>query len=270
MPGGGMIEVRAENVILPSDSKSSGGVHVRISITDYGTGISAEILPRIFDPYFSTKRCSSGLGLATVYAIVSKHGGRVSVESKYGRGTVVVVDLPATQSSPAAISASTPTPRADVRLQSDTGKVLVMDDEEALRMLMVQVLVRFGHEAHSARDGAEAIDLYQIAKSSGRSFDVVLLDLTVASGMGGEETARTLKELDPSAKLIVSSGYSDAPVMSSFRDYGFDDVLPKPWTAAQLDEVVRRVLRDDTARKSSKHQTSNPQSNEPPLREPTQ
>ncbi|MEP7305427.1 MAG: ATP-binding protein [Acidobacteriota bacterium] len=254
MPGGGIIEVRGENVVLPSGNTPSGGAYVRISVTDYGTGIPADIIPRIFDPYFTTKQSASGLGLATAYAIVSKHGGKVAVESKYGRGTTFIVDLPAAQSSPA--SAPAPTPRAGARLQRTIGRLLVMDDEEALRMLLVQVLVRFGHEVQSARDGAEAIDLYQAAQSSGRRFD--LLDLTVVSGMGGEETARSLKELDPSAKLIASSGYSDAPVMSSFRDYGFDDVLPKPWVAAELDAIIRRVLGDDKARASSTDRTSSP------------
>jgi CheY-like chemotaxis protein len=201
-------------------------------------------MPRIFDPYHH-QAVRQRPGLATAYAIVSKHGGRVSVESTYGSGTTFIVDLPAAQSIPAAAPA--PTPRADGRLQRTIGRLLVMDDEEALRMLLVQVLVRFGHEVQSARDGAEAIDLYQAAQSAGRRFDLVLLDLTVVSGMGGEETARSLKELDPSAKLIVSGGYSDAPVMSSFRGYGFDAVLPKPWVAAELDAVVRRVLGGDTA-----------------------
>ena len=255
MPGGGgIIEVRAENVVLPRDNRPSGGAHVRVFVTDYGTGISADIIPRIFDPYFTTRQSASGLGLATAYAIVAKHGGRLSVESKYGSGTTFIVDLPAAPSSPA--SAPAPTPRAGARLQRTLGKLLVMDDEEALRTLLVQFLVRFGHEVQSARDGAEAIDLYQAALSSGRRFDLVLLDLTVVSGMGGEETARSLKELDRSVKLIASSGYSNAPVMSSFRDYGFDDVLPKPWVAAELDEVVRRVLGDDTARTSSNDRAS--------------
>ena len=116
----------------------------------------------------------------------------------------------------------------------------------------------------SARDGAEAIDLYEAAKASGRGFDAVLLDLTVRGGMGGVETAGRLKELDPSAKLIASSGYSDAPVMSSFREYGFDDVLPKPWTVAQLSEVFRRVLVADSEREIPQSRTSGLQLGEVP------
>jgi CheY-like chemotaxis protein len=117
-----------------------------------------------------------------------------------------------------------------------------MDDEEALRKLLESVLTNLGYQVQTARDGAEAIALFEKAKSGGRSFDAVLLDLTVSGGMGGIEAAARLKELDPALKLIVSSGYSDAPVMSNFRQYGFDDVIPKPWSVVELSEVFRRVL----------------------------
>ena len=131
-----------------------------------------------------------------------------------------------------------------------------MDDEETLRALMVAVLVTLGYEVLSARDGAEAIDLYEAANASGRGFDAVLLDVTASGGMGGVETARRLKELDPSAKLIASSGYSDGPVMANFREYGFDDVLPKPWAVVQLSEVFRRVLGADAEREIPHSRTS--------------
>jgi signal transduction histidine kinase/CheY-like chemotaxis protein len=233
---GGSIEVRAENVTVHDDKRHRPRAHVRISIRDSGCGITPDILPLIFDPYFTTKQSGSGLGLATAYAIVSKHGGRLSVESKYGEGTVFVVDLPASHSTPA------PEPPDAARLRSGTGRLLVMDDEENIRALLSQVLTRLGYEVLSASHGAEAIQLYKAATAAGRGFDAVLLDLTVAGGMGGVETAKKLKELDPSAKLIASSGYSDAPVMSSFREYGFDDTILKPWTVAQLSEVFRAVL----------------------------
>jgi signal transduction histidine kinase/CheY-like chemotaxis protein len=248
MPGGGVIDVRAENVVLSGDQEHGSGAHVRISISDYGSGVAADLLPRIFDPYFTTKPSGSGLGLATAYAIVSKHGGRLSVESIYGKGTTFIIELPAalaigvrppSQFSPAPKSQLGPLP------WRGTGRLLVMDDQETLRLLLTHVLTILGYEVLSARDGAEAIDLYEAATASGRRFDAVMLDLTVSGGMGGVETAHRLKELDPGVRLIASSGYSDAPVMASFRDYGFDDVLPKPWTLAQLSEVFRRVLAAD-------------------------
>ena len=242
---GGIIEVRAENVVLSGDTKQQSGAHIRISIRDYGCGISDDILPLIFDPYFTTKPSATGLGLATTHSIVAKHCGRLSVESKDGVGTVFIVDLPASESDPAQESPVV------ARLQSGTGRLLVMDDEETLRTLMVAVLVRLGYEVVSASDGAEAIDLFEAAHANGRGFDVIVLDLTVPGGMGGVETARKLKELGSAATLIASSGYSDAPVMSSFQDYGFDDVLPKPWAVAQLSEVCRRAIVANAERKNS-------------------
>jgi signal transduction histidine kinase/CheY-like chemotaxis protein len=234
MPEGGIIEIHAENTILKDAPDRD--TRVRISIRDYGCGIPADALPRIFDPYFTTKPGGSGLGLATAYAIVSKHGGHLAVESKPGHGTVFHIDLPASQESPAP-----PAPIA-ADMQAGTERLLVMDDEEALRNLLKTVLTELGYSVHTARDGAEAIALCESAKASGRAFDAGLLDLTVSGGMGGIEAAARLKELDPSLKLIVSSGYSDAPVMSDFRKYGFDAVVPKPWSVADVSKVFRRVL----------------------------
>jgi len=240
MPEGGIIEVHAGNVVLAE--APGADTRVRISIRDYGCGIPADAFPRIFDPYFTTKPGRSGLGLATAYAIIAKHGGNLSVESEPGVGTIFTIDLPASQESP--------TPQAPIvaHVQAGTERLLVMDDEEAVRKLLESVLTKLGYEVETARDGAEAIALCESAKASGRSFDAVLLDLTVSGGMGGVEAAAKLKELDPSLKLIVSSGYSDAPVISDFRKYGFDDVIPKPWAIAEVSEVFRRVLVPDPDR----------------------
>jgi signal transduction histidine kinase/ActR/RegA family two-component response regulator len=242
MPAGGIIEVRAASSVAPG---AVNGGWVRISIQDHGCGIAEDVLPRIFDPYFTTRPDASGLGLATAYAIVAKHGGHTSVESKLGAGTVVTVELPASrQTAPAAA--------VTARRQTSTGRLLVMDDEEALRSLLKAVLTSLGYDVQTARDGAEAIALYEGAKADGKGFDAVLLDLTVTGGMGGMETAAKLKELDPVAKLIVSSGYSDSPIMSDFASYGFDAIIPKPWTASEMSDVFRKMLAADPERKPSK------------------
>jgi signal transduction histidine kinase/ActR/RegA family two-component response regulator len=235
MTGGSNIEVRAENVVIPTNPGNADS-RVRISILDYGHGIPADVLRRIFDPYFTTKPGGSGLGLATAYAIVIKHGGNISVESTPGFGTVFTVDLPA--------SLETPLPEAPivVPMQSGTERLLVMDDDGALRILFKAVLTQLGYDVETAGDGAEAIALYETAKGAGKGFDAILLDLTVTGGMGGMEAAAKLKELDPTLKLIVSSGYSDAPVMSHFAEYGFDAVILKPWTVKEMSEVLRQVL----------------------------
>lgn len=170
------------------------------------------------------------------HAIIAKHGGSLSAESRLGHGTLFTIDLPASQRS------SVPEGRIVSEVQTGTERILVMDDEEGLRVMLKTLLTSLGYDVQTARDGAEAIDLFEDAMVSGRSFDLVLLDLTVSGGMGGMEAVAPLRELDPSVKLVVSSGYSDAAVMSNFRKYGFDDVIPKPWSIAELSEVLRRVL----------------------------
>jgi signal transduction histidine kinase/CheY-like chemotaxis protein len=242
--GGGTIEVRAENIALQNGS-GEAAPHVRVSIRDQGHGIAPDVLLRIFDPYFTTKPGGSGLGLATAYAIVVKHGGHLSVESTLGIGTVFTVDLPASLEAPLAqMPVSLP-------MQTGTERLLVMDDDEALRELSKAVLSTLGYDVQTAGDGAEAVDLYEKMKAAGRGFDAVLLDLTVTGGMGGLEAAAMLKELDPSARLIVSSGYSDAPVMSRFAEYGFDAVILKPWTVREMSEVLRKVLVADPVRRGA-------------------
>ncbi len=244
VPGGrGFIEVRAENLGVVGNPDP----RVRISIRDYGRGIPPDVLPRIFDPYFTTKPGGNGLGLATAYAIVAKHGGHISVESRPGAGSVFTFDLPALD-LPRALE--DPLAPASPSMQGGTERLLVMDDDEALRLLVTAVLTSLGYEVQAAADGAEAVALYEIAKATDRGFDAVILDLTVTGGMGGLEAADKLKELDPSAKLIVSSGYSDAPVMSEFAEYGFEAVIVKPWTVNEMSEVLRRVLVADPVRRA--------------------
>jgi signal transduction histidine kinase/ActR/RegA family two-component response regulator len=242
MPGSGTIEVRAENVAFPN-GPDDADPRVKISIRDSGRGISADELRRIFDPYFTTKPGGSGLGLATAYAIVVKHGGHISVDSTPGVGTEFVIDLPASLESPL------PQSPAAAPMQTGTERLLVMDDEEALRILFKAVLSKLGYDVETARDGAEAIALYEATEAAGGGFDAALLDLTVTGGMGGLEAAAKLRELNPSLKLIVSSGYSEAPVMSHFANYGFDAVILKPWTVKEISEVLRKVLIADPVRR---------------------
>ncbi len=237
-PATGPIQVRAGNVAV-TDQEDGIGPQVSISIQDHGHGIQPEVIGQIFDPYFTTKPGGTGLGLATAYAIIVKHGGHISVESTPGRGTRFTVALPATEALPVQPAAAVDA------MQTGTERLLVMDDDGALRILFKAVLTQLGYDVQTAADGSEAIALYETAKAAGKKFDAVLLDLTVTGGMGGVEAAASLKELDPSLKLIVSSGYSDAPVMSHFADYGFDAVILKPWTVKEMSEVLRRVLVAD-------------------------
>lgn len=214
------------------------GKYLRISIRDYGAGIQSENLTRIFDPYFGGKREGSGLELATAYSIVRKHEGQIRVESISGQGTVFHIYLPAardTMDPPRLVEGR------QRQISFETRRILVMDDELPIRKLAVQLLQRIGCRAVTAADGAEAIELYSKARQEGEPFHAVIMDLTVPNGMGGKEAIPQLKRIDPNVLAIVSSGYSNDPVMANYRDYGFVGVVPKPYNtedlAAALDEL---------------------------------
>jgi two-component system, cell cycle sensor histidine kinase and response regulator CckA len=234
---GGVVQVQAENVNVEDDHPPlPPGRYVRTAIRDFGPGIPAETLDRIFDPYFTTKKTGSGLGLTTAYAIASRHSGTITVQSELDRGSTFSMYLPASENEAAQ------EPPGPVAVHRGTGRILVMDDEEPIRRLLARMLSGLGYEVETAKEGAEAVRMFEDAKATGRPFAAVLVDLTVPGGMGGKQALGRLRGIDPAVKVIVSSGYSDDPVMADYRGHGFDDVVPKPWTPAQLSEVFRRVI----------------------------
>lgn len=240
MPGGGTIFVRCENIpngsVTAPDLRPEQAIH--IAIEDQGVGIPEEYLDKIFDPYFSTKQPGSGLGLAISYSIVKKHGGHITVESRPGRGTVLHVYLPASNNALPVHAA------AEERPLRGTGRVLLMDDEEVVLDVAGEALRNFGYDVTFAPDGAGALSLYAAAREAGQPFDAVILDLTIPGGMGGKETVQKLLALDPRARVIVASGYSDDPILSDFREYGFAAALRKPFRIRDLGEVVKKVLTE--------------------------
>ncbi|MBZ0158473.1 MAG: PAS domain S-box protein [Alphaproteobacteria bacterium] len=240
MPGGGTLTVAAEN--LPSGAPSITGLgvekYVKLSVSDQGYGIPAEHLQGIFDPYFTTKQHGSGLGLSVCYSIIKGHNGVITVESKPGRGTTFYLYLPA---SPAAVS---PQKGGREYAGQRQGRVLFMDDEEGIREIARSILQSVGYIVEVAEEGAAAIDLYRNARESGNPFDVVIMDLTIPGAMGGREAMQKLREIDPQVKAIVSSGYSHDPVMANYREYGFREVILKPYTAKELSDAVHKVVSD--------------------------
>lgn len=232
MPHGGTVTIRARNVEPPPGGKRG----VEIAIADTGSGIPAELLTKIFDPYFTTKREGSGLGLATCHAILRKHDGSISLESTPGQGSVFHVLLPAAQ--PDVV----PEPIPDIKVHRGEGQILVMDDEEAVRCVVQASLEELGYSAICVEDGHAAIELYRRGKTEGNPFVAVILDLTVPGGMGGKEALPLLKEIDPQVKAIVSSGYASDPVMAAFREYGFSAVLRKPYRLEDLSKVLKDLL----------------------------
>jgi CheY-like chemotaxis protein len=239
MPEGGAIEVRAENVEVTAGQlpPPAQGRHVKVSIRDHGTGIRPEHLSRIFDPYFTTRKHARGLGLASAYSVVRKHDGQIKVETQVARGTTFQIYLPA---SPVKAE-----PAAEAVGQKQffgRGRILIMDDEVEILALAGEMLKVMGFEVETARDGAEALERYALAKSNGSPFSAVIMDLTIPEGMGGKEAIRRLTALDPQVKAIVSSGYSYDPVMASFQEYGFSGVIPKPYLMDDLARVLEEVL----------------------------
>ncbi|MGA2786485.1 MAG: CHASE domain-containing protein [Verrucomicrobiota bacterium] len=239
MPHGGKMEVRMENADLPASSLPPlpAGRYVKISIQDHGPGIHSEHLPRIFEPYFTTKKAGTGLGLATVYSVIRKHDGQIKVVSEPGKGTTFELHLPASQ-KPAPPVPTEPAPENF----SGRGRVLIVDDEAPIRKFLTLMLQKFGYEAETANDGGEAIERYTTAKSGGNPFDAVIMDLTIPNGMGGCEAVRRLRELDPNVRAIASSGYSLDPIMANYRDYGFCGVIPKPYRSEDLNRILKEVI----------------------------
>ncbi len=239
MPDGGIVRVSARNVQL-------GGIHglpiepgryIEIAVEDEGVGIPEEQREKVFDPYFTTKQDGSGLGLATVYSIIRRHDGHIALDSELGRGTKFRVLLPASRAD-AAVEEEAP----EAPLVSGKGKLLVMDDEKLVRDVAGELVRFLGYEVGFARDGSEAIELYREARDRGEPFDVVIMDLTVPGAMGGKEAIKRLKELDSGAQAIVSSGYSNDPVLSDYAAYGFSGVVGKPYRMEELSQVLARVI----------------------------
>ncbi|MEW6358736.1 MAG: PAS domain S-box protein [Planctomycetota bacterium] len=238
MPEAGVINIRAENVTVGKAPvfPVRPGRYVRISIRDYGIGIPEEHLQKIFDPYFTTKQRGSGLGLATAYSIVKNHDGYITVESELGKGATFYLYLPASHKPAPDRHATEPK-----KIQPADGRILVADDEEVVREVAQQMLQRMGYNVVCVRDGAEAVDVYRKAKTEGRPFDAVIMDLTIPGGMGGKEAIEELRRFDPAVKAIVSSGYSNDPVMSDFRKHGFSGVVVKPFHIADLGRTLQSV-----------------------------
>jgi len=242
MPEGGIVEVAARNltVELGHTSPLPAGRYVRLTVKDHGIGIPPDHIPNVFDPYFTTKQKGSGLGLAVCYSIVRAHEGLIFADSNLGEGTTFDVYLPAGEADQLGMDLDEALP-----LQG-SGRILVMDDEEAIRSLAHNMLSFLGYKADCVADGKEAIRLFREAHRAGTSYAAVILDLTVPGGTGGVKTLRTLKTIDPQVKAIVSSGYSNDPVMADFKAHGFLAAVPKPYRVRDLGEAVYSIVMLDS------------------------
>ena len=239
MPEGGHLRVTAENISVNEDDTLplTAGEYVKVTFRDQGIGMPKTYIEKIFNPYFTTKQAGKGLGLATAFSIIKQHDGIITVDSAPGVGTSFSMYLPASLKQH-EIEQDTPLKKIPA---SGNGKILVMDDEDAVRNVIIKMLTRLGYEAETAKDGEEAIKLYRQASETGKFYDAVICDLTIPGGMGGKETIEKLLAIDPKVKTIVSSGYSNDPILSEYQKYGFSGVLVKPMRLREVRDVLKEL-----------------------------
>ncbi len=239
-PGGGVIKVKVQNAILNETEVTTlkKGKYVKVSVLDQGSGIPEKNINKVFDPFFSTKEIGRGMGLTTAYSIIKKHEGDIVVDSDGKSRTEVIFYIPALLKKE-KINVHTIAEPVPVN-----GRILVVDDERIVRKVATKILEKIGYNAESAKNAEEGIDMYLDAMQAGRKFDIVIMDLTMPGGMDGTEATGKILEIDPSAKIIVSSGYSTDPMMVEYGNYGFCSFLTKPYSVKDIKETISGVLKD--------------------------
>ncbi|MDQ2824464.1 MAG: response regulator [Verrucomicrobiota bacterium] len=240
MPHGGTVRISARNVQFEEKAGAlvSAGRYIKITIADRGCGIQDDLSTKVFDPYFTTKPTGTGLGLAISYSIVKKHGGMLHLENSSSEGSTFSFYLPATDNQGAPVE-----PLVTERVfHFNHQRILVMDDEAAIRDLTSQLLGTLGYEVTVVPDGREAVKIYERALRRGENFQAVILDATIRGGMGGLATIDRLRGLDPNITAIICSGYSDEAALSKFLAYGFRAALPKPFTRRELADALQRAF----------------------------
>ena len=243
MPDGGELAIEVTHVTLTAASPFplEPGRYVKVRFADEGVGIAPDAMSRIFDPYFTTKRSGTGLGLAVAYTNVAKHGGHITVTSQLGQGTTFDVYLPASGIDVDTVDVEREGP------EGGSGRILVMDDEPAVKEVCAEMLRFLGYDVTTTADGEEAIERYAEFHDEGTPFDLVITDLTVPGGMGGKAVVERLRERYPGVRVVAASGYYNDPVMADFRRHGFTGALRKPFTTGELGEVVQQVLSEADA-----------------------
>ena len=247
MPEGGEIRIRMSNLHVRHAEITAlkFGDYICIEVRDEGNGISPQNLKKIFDPYFTTKKKGNGLGLASSYSIITSHKGTITVDSSIGQGSIFRVYLAkSTQLAPGKSNPSEAKKKETARemIHRGKGRILVMDDMEAMMVVAGEILTVLGYDVEYSTDGNEAIKAYKAAKDEGNPFDACVFDLTVPGGMGGEEAANVLIDYDPNLVAIASSGYTSSDVMSDYKNSAFRAVLPKPYRIKEMSDILHELL----------------------------
>jgi len=243
------------------DLPLKAGNYVCLHIQDQGHGISDKALPRIFEPYFTTRNGSQGLGLTTALSSIQRMGGTILIDSTPGVGTTASVYLPSADGPSTAAhtlapgaAAVMPTPSATPAASTSRSptvalpkpghkkRILLMDDEQMILDIVSRMLGHLGYDVTTCRDGSQAIAAYAKAKSHSEAFDVVMMDLVIPNGVGGQDAVHTIKKIDPHARVVASSGHLDHPVMTDCHKFGFNAVLEKPYKLEKLQQVIEAVI----------------------------
>ncbi len=246
MPRGGILRVWAENLQLDGSALSlKKGNYVKISFIDNGMGIKKENMDKIFIPYFSTKKNNGqgkGLGLSIADSIVTNHNGKITVTSNVGKGSEFAVFIPSSEKPVSHVNPEDQPLFNQLRFKKG-GRILVMDDEAMVRDIAGNILKHLGYKVGFAKTGEEAITLYQSTLNTGKAYDLVILDLTIRGGLGGDETIKRLKQIDPEIKAIVSSGYRESPIMWEYSKYGFCGAIEKPYEIQRFSRVLSDAMK---------------------------
>ncbi len=240
MPEGGNINICCSNVedaAAEALLSAHTGHFVKIIIRDTGIGIPENIVDKIFDPFFSTKQTGSGLGLAICHSIINKHDGHIRVQSMAGKGTDFIIYLPASDET------GDETKDENLAVHSTKSvRIMVMDDDEMLRAVAASQLEHLGHEVVLVSDGHEAVKRYQESLNTGKEIDIIIMDLTIPGGMGGQKAVQEVLTINPEARVIVASGYSNDPTMANHQEHGFSAAIAKPFDLKELKKVIASVL----------------------------
>ncbi|MCE0522135.1 MAG: response regulator [Methylacidiphilales bacterium] len=274
----GVVRFSAENIPQAQfsyrpDLPLKAGDYVCLHIQDQGHGISEKALARVFEPYFTTRSGSQGLGLTTALSSIQRMGGTILIDSTPGVGTTISLYLPAvsgksatgplpTKSGSLARAVTLPSPgsrtghtgglpklthTSAMPTPAHKRRILLMDDEQMILDIVSRMLSHLGYEVTTCTDGAQAIAAFAKSKSHSEPFDVVMMDLVIPNGVGGQDAVHTIKKIDPSAKVIASSGHLDHPVMKEHKKFGFNATLEKPYKLEKLRQVIEAVINAPAA-----------------------
>lgn len=231
MSDDGVVLVKANNMKVVDKN------FVSIEVADTGGGIPESKRKKLFDLYYTTKDSGHGLGLSIVDSIVRKHNGYIEVKSSVGRGSTFTVVLPAALGKGASCSIT----KEKVKKIDINSHVLIMDDDEMVGPAVCRLFEHIGCTTCLVTDGAMMLEAYRKAMATEKPFNLVVMDLTIPGGMGGEEAVKLLHQIDPQAFAVVSSGYSSSPVLANFRDYGFRGFLTKPFALAEIRKLFETL-----------------------------